>query len=209
MENAIANFQMKIAKISRKILSFFFEIEIKGIENIQNLSGPIIIAPMHKTYIDHFFLIAELAKTKSLLPIRTMTRYDFLEKPFLSSFLKKGGAFPNSAMSYRASLRILSGGGVVLIYPEGGTYKEPGIREFRPGLSHLAMQTKVYVLPVAFQGLEHFLVKRMIFNPLTYVRPRKKVSIIFGRLFRNDENFSGEKFSEEIRKRMLFLYTYK
>ena len=60
-----------LSLVSRFTLgAMFFSIEAKNRENIVNLSGPLIVTPNHKTYFDHFFVLANLPLNSKLLPAR-------------------------------------------------------------------------------------------------------------------------------------------
>ena len=88
------------------LLHFFYRIEIRGLENVRNLAGPLIIAANHKTLFDGFLIGVVLpwgARFK-LFPLRFMIEnlrfrgkvLEFLRKlGLMSLFSFLVGGFPS------------------------------------------------------------------------------------------------------------------
>lgn len=142
--------------------------------------GPAIIAPNHFSAMDHFFCGIYLRRR-----VRFMAKSQ-LFKGALAPILQHGGAFPvrrgqRDEQAIETALSLLRGGGVVVIYPEGGRSRSGSIGEHaRPGVGRLALATGAPVIPVAIHGSASVRAwKRLRFPRVTvaYGRP-----LSFGRL---------------------------
>ncbi|MHB1538528.1 MAG: lysophospholipid acyltransferase family protein [Solirubrobacteraceae bacterium] len=115
-------------------------------------SGAVIIAPNHFSAMDHFFCGIYVRRR-----VRFMAKSQ-LFKGLLSPVLIHAGAFPvrrgqRDEQSIETALAILRGGGVVVIYPEGGRSRTREIgRRARPGVGRLALESGAPVIPVAIGG---------------------------------------------------------
>ena len=115
-------------------------------------SGPAIIAPNHFSAMDHFFCGIYVRRR-----VRFMAKSQ-LFKGALGSALMHLGAFPvrrgqRDEEAIATALQILRGGGVIVIYPEGGRSRTREIgRRARPGVGRLALQSGAPVIPVAIAG---------------------------------------------------------
>lgn len=173
-----------LSLISRFTLgALFFRIEAKNKENILNLSGPLIVTPNHKTFVDHFFVLANLPFNSKLLPARGIA-IDYLFKiPILGWILKNLlGAYPTYKgqgldISLRDPLKILLKGHVVGIYPEGGIRFRPGVHPVKIGAAYLAVKSKAPILPVAITGAEYFSFKTFLFG-------QRRIKVIFGQPYK-------------------------
>jgi 1-acyl-sn-glycerol-3-phosphate acyltransferase len=121
-----------------------------GTENVPN--GPVILAPNHASFMDHFFTGAFIRR-----------RVQFMGKSQLFTGLGEwifshGGVFPvrrghHDEEAFITAFRILARGGAVVMYCEGGRSRTGKIaEEARPGLGRLALESGVPVVPVAILG---------------------------------------------------------
>ncbi len=115
-------------------------------------SGAAIIAPNHFSAMDHFFCGIYLRRR-----VRFMAKSQLFTGP-LAAVIEHAGAFPvrrgrRDEQSMQTALRILRGGGVIVIYPEGGRSRGSQIGEqARPGVGRLALESGAPVVPVAICG---------------------------------------------------------
>jgi 1-acyl-sn-glycerol-3-phosphate acyltransferase len=168
----------------------FFDLESKGLKNIP-ASGPIVITPNHKSFFDHFFILASLPLTSHLIPARFMAADWLFKIPFsqggliIRYLLLWGGAYPTHRgrgldVSLRDPLRVLQNPKirrrVVVIYPEGGIRFRQGIHEVKIGAAYLAQKSKAQVSPVAICGIEYLSLKSFFFG-------KRHVRVVFGEPF--------------------------
>jgi 1-acyl-sn-glycerol-3-phosphate acyltransferase len=145
-----------------------------GTEYVPN--GPVILAPNHASFMDHFFTGAFIRR-----------RVQFMGKSQLFKgigawIFSHGGVFPvrrgyHDEETFITAFRILARGGAVVMYCEGGRSRTGKIAdEARPGIGRLALQAGVPVVPVAILGSYQVRNWKRLQFP--------KVTVQFGRPFR-------------------------
>ena len=183
----------------------FFRLSVKNKEALDALQGPIIITPNHKSYVDHFFILAALPFGSKLLPVRAMAADWLFDVPVVGWSLKnllgayrikKGRGLP---VSLREPLKVLAKGGAVAVYPEGEIRFRPGVYEVKIGAAFLAQKSGALVLPVAIKGIEYLSWKAFFFG-------RRKVEVIFGEPFHIDPAKELTEISNKIRQKIADLY---
>src|SRR5437764_4368597 len=121
-----------------------------GSENVP--SGPVILAPNHASFMDHFFTGAFIRR-----------RVQFMGKSQLFKgiggwIFSHGGVFPvrrghHDEEAFTTAFKVLDRGGAVVMYCEGGRSRTGKIAdEARPGIGRLALESGVPVVPVAILG---------------------------------------------------------
>ena len=137
-----------------------------GTENVPE-RGAAILAPNHFSNFDHFFLGLFIRRQVQFMAKSQLYRFpiDFI--------LSHGGTFPvmrgrHDEPAFVTAHLILSKGGVVGMYGEGGRSREKQLREPKPGLGRLALESGVPVTPVAIHGSQDVReVKRLKFPKVT------------------------------------------
>jgi 1-acyl-sn-glycerol-3-phosphate acyltransferase len=115
-------------------------------------SGPVILAPNHFSFFDHFFLAAALRRK-----VRFMAKSQMF-KPPLQFIYDHGGVFPvrrgmQDEEAFITANTILRRQGCVAMYCEGGRSRTGELSErAKPGIGKLALQTGAPVVPVAIYG---------------------------------------------------------
>jgi 1-acyl-sn-glycerol-3-phosphate acyltransferase len=121
-----------------------------GSERVPN--GPVILAPNHASFMDHFFTGAFIRR-----------RVQFMGKSQLFKgvgawIFSHGGVFPvrrgqQDEEAFITAFRILERGGAVVMYCEGGRSRTGKIADdARPGIGRLALESGAPVVPVAVLG---------------------------------------------------------
>jgi 1-acyl-sn-glycerol-3-phosphate acyltransferase len=121
-----------------------------GSERVPN--GPVILAPNHASFMDHFFAGAFIRR-----------RIHFMGKSQLFKGIgawvfSHGGVFPvrrgyHDEEAFTTAFRILDRGGAIVMYCEGGRSRTGKLAgEARPGIGRLALESGVPVVPVAILG---------------------------------------------------------
>lgn len=186
--------QKLLQLFSRLILPLFFKIEIKNQERARIVARPLIILANHKSDADHLILAASLPKNTSLFPIRPIAKAPLFEhlRGLNGKFLEALGAIPHTKTL--RTIKILKNGGIILIYPEGGIRKSPGIHDLEDGTAFLAIKTHAWILPIAISGLDDFPLSFLL-NPINIFRKRR-VTVSFGepflgRVFKNTTDLTS------------------
>lgn len=184
----------------------FFRLRFVGIGAVKKLRRPVILAPNHKAYVDHFFIAAALLFNFRILPMRTITtdwayRVPAIKLGFLLPVaLGLLGAFPErGGMGLLTALRTIREEQSVAVYPEGIAWPETGIAEVQKGAAWLAQKTGAPILPAAIKGIEHFGGREFFFG-------KREIIVSFGSPFRIGPSDSLEKASQKIKSAIEELY---
>jgi 1-acyl-sn-glycerol-3-phosphate acyltransferase len=115
-------------------------------------SGPVILAPNHFSFMDHFFLGCSIRRK-----VRFMAKSQLFKRP-MQWIYTHGGVFPvrrghRDDEWFVTAETILRGGGCVGMYPEGGRARDGQLAaSAKPGIGRLALETGAPVVPVAIFG---------------------------------------------------------
>jgi len=115
-------------------------------------SGPVILAPNHSSFMDHFLIGASIRRK-----VQFMAKSQ-LFKPPMQFIYTHGGVFPvrrghRDDDTFVTALRVLDGGGCVAMYCEGGRSRTGRIGETaRPGIGRLALESGATIVPIAVYG---------------------------------------------------------
>lgn len=140
------------------IPSFFGEIEVSGQENIPR-QGPVILAPTHRSRWDAILVPYAAGRLATGRDLRYMVTSDEI-KGLQGWFIKRLGGFPvnprqPSIGSFRHSIKLLSHGEMLVIFPEGDIIREVPVQPLKPGLARIALQAqsqinqKIKIVPVS------------------------------------------------------------
>ncbi len=133
-------------------------ITVIGGENIPE-TGPIILAPNHRAYMDPPYLSMV---TKRQLHL--MAKDQLFRIPVFGPYIKAMGAFPvKRGVADRGAIRQaiaeLKAGRVMGIFPEG-TRADPGtLLPAEKGFALIAKQTGIPIVPIALEGTDKVLPK--------------------------------------------------
>lgn len=151
-------------------LRFFFvvfcDLRVKGLENITNSKGPMIIASNHVSELDPLLIVAGFPFFSKQLPLYFVSRErEFYQKRKVALFY--GGTFFRMMGAYRAyvglkdyeralrhHIEIIEKGHNVCIFPTGRRCPVNEEVQARGGVSFLAQRTCAPILPVLIQGAE-------------------------------------------------------
>jgi 1-acyl-sn-glycerol-3-phosphate acyltransferase len=136
------------------VLRGWFRVRIVGTEQIPE-TGPAIIAPNHKNFLDAFFV--GLATHRH---VRFMAKIELFKGPLRGLFLRLG-AFPvrrgeADTEAVETARVILAGGGLVVVFPEGTRVQQPdALGSPHHGAGRLALETGAPIIPAAITGTSH------------------------------------------------------
>jgi 1-acyl-sn-glycerol-3-phosphate acyltransferase len=115
--------------------------------------GPVILAPNHFSFLDHFFLAVYLRRK-----VQFMGKSQLFKIP-MQWIYSPGGVFPirrgqRDAEAFKTAHAVLERGDIVVMYAEGGRSRSGELGQPRPGLGRLALESGVPVVPTAIYGSE-------------------------------------------------------
>jgi 1-acyl-sn-glycerol-3-phosphate acyltransferase len=122
-----------------------------GSENVPG--GPVILAPNHASFMDHFFTGAFIRRR-----VQFMAKSQLFGRGLAQWIFSHGGVFPvrrgaQDEEAFTSAFQILERGGAIGMYCEGGRSRTGQMaEEARPGIGRLALQSGAPVVPVAILG---------------------------------------------------------
>jgi 1-acyl-sn-glycerol-3-phosphate acyltransferase len=132
----------------------FFRAQCISSEKVPQ-TGPVILAPNHFSFMDHFFLGAFIRRK-----VRFMAKSQLFTRP-LQFIYTHGGVFPvrrgfRDEEAFLTAHTILARDGCVAMYCEGGRSRTGKLAERpKPGIGRLALESGAAIVPVAIHGSSH------------------------------------------------------
>jgi 1-acyl-sn-glycerol-3-phosphate acyltransferase len=129
----------------------FFRARGSGAEHVP-VTGPVILAPNHFSFMDHFFVGAFVRRRVCFMAKSQLFR------PPLQWIYTHGGVFPvrrgyQDEEAFVTAQRILERAGAIVMYCEGGRSRTGEISpKPKRGIGRLALESGVPVVPVAIHG---------------------------------------------------------
>ncbi len=169
-----------IRSLGFAISKIVWRIKFHGLENIpHDLSGGLIIAPNHQTYIDPLWIVQ---------PVNRQFRFMAWDKAFtwfgIGSLIRYLGAFPvniehGDKEAYQKAVEVLREGATLMIFPEGSRELADGkLLDFKTGAVRMAIEAKVPILPVTLRGAN-----RVWSRGKRFPRPFRKIEVFYHPLF--------------------------
>jgi 1-acyl-sn-glycerol-3-phosphate acyltransferase len=118
-------------------------------------TGPVILAPNHFSFMDHFFAGAFIRRR-----VRFMAKSQLFVPP-MQFIYTHGGVFPvrrgyQDEDAFITANSILERGGAIVMYCEGGRSRTGELSELpKRGIGRLALESGAPVVPVAIHGSSH------------------------------------------------------
>jgi len=132
----------------------FFRCRSRGAEKVLT-EGPVILAPNHFSFMDHFFVGAFIRRR-----VRFMAKSQLFVPP-MQWIYTHGGVFPvrrgyQDGEAFVTARGILERGGAIVMYCEGGRSRTGELsQQPRRGIGRLALESGAPVVPVAIHGSSH------------------------------------------------------
>jgi 1-acyl-sn-glycerol-3-phosphate acyltransferase len=116
-------------------------------------AGPVIIAPNHFSFLDHFFVAVYLRRK-----VHFMAKSQLFKRP-LQFIFTHGGVFPvrrghQDNEAFVTAETVLARGDIVVMYAEAGRSRSGELGKPRHGLGRLALESGAPVVPTAIAGTE-------------------------------------------------------
>jgi len=131
--------------------------DINGLGNVPK-RGNFILASNHLSHMD-WFMSGYIATPRKFTFIAQVDQYTGFKKLWRNIIYLWGGIIPINRKSdeskkkaVETAIKMLKEGYCVVIYPEGGRAYDGVMRDFKPGVGKLHIETGVPVLPIALKG---------------------------------------------------------
>jgi len=164
--------------LCQSVSRILFHVSVKGREHIPK-SGPFIAASNHTSFSDPP-LIGSLIKRE----LAFLAKDELFHKIILKDLIKKLNSFPvkrgeSNVSSVKTCIRILLEQKMpVLIFPEGTRIKTGQLGIPERGISFIAAQTKVPILPIYVENGEYLLDCALF---------RKRLKVRFGEIIQYED----------------------
>lgn len=125
-----------------------------GSANVPN--GPVILAPNHASFMDHFFTGAFVRRR-----VQFMAKSQLFQPGLPAWIFSHGGVFPvrrgqQDEEGFITAFRVLERGGAIGMYCEGGRSRTGHVADrAKPGIGRLALESGAPVVPIAILGSHH------------------------------------------------------
>jgi 1-acyl-sn-glycerol-3-phosphate acyltransferase len=143
-------------RLAQRLLTLTFKLRIRGAEHLP-ATGPVLLAGNHTGFLDGPIVMIMLPRPSAILVKSEIYKGPL---PLILNFARQipvhRGTPDRTAL--QAGLRVLAGGGVLGMFPEGtrGTGQLTAIQH---GIGYLALQGKCPVVPVVCRGTAEALPK--------------------------------------------------
>ena len=147
------------------LLALLCPTRARGLENLENLSGPLLFSANHTSHLDTLLVLKVLPRRyRWRLSLAAAADYWFAN-PLLGSLTALLiNSFPmarqgNARPSMEHTMDLIDRGWSVLIFPEGTRSLSGEMQPFKPGVGLLAVELGVPVVPIHLRGLYAILPK--------------------------------------------------
>jgi 1-acyl-sn-glycerol-3-phosphate acyltransferase len=145
-------------------------------------AGPLIVAANHASSADPP-IIGAFLNGKLDRPLNWLGKRELLEAPVIGWAMRQAAIHPVDRRAadvdaFRTALRILDGGNVLAVFPEGTRSRDGALQEARDGAAVLALRSGAAILPIGIADSDRFW-------PRGSLLPRfgRQVTIHFGKPF--------------------------
>ncbi len=158
----------------RLIFATYFRWRVSGVENVP-LTGPVILASNHSSYIDPPLIGSGLPRD-----IHYLARESLFRQPFLRWALPRVNVVPvdrdgAGAKGLKQILDRLLGGAGIILFPEGTRSPDGNLQPARAGIGLTVIKSTAPVVPVRVFGTFEAYGRHRKFP-----KPRR-VSVVYGR----------------------------
>ncbi len=145
---------------------YFGRITIKGQEHIPQ-TGPVIIAPTHRSRWDALMIPYAVGRIVSGRDVRFMVTSSEITG-IQGWFIRRMGGFPvdikrPGASSLEHSVEVLKQGEMLVIFPEGGIFRDKEVHPLKRGVARIALEVEsqqpgcgMKILPVTIEYSQPF-----------------------------------------------------
>ena len=189
------------------IARLFARVQVRGLENLDHVSGPVVFAANHQSHMDVPVILSVLpgswrARIAPAMAKEFFKAHFFPEgfsrrrvltnrlNYYLAAFFFNTFPLPQREAGARQTLRyigeVTGAGYSVLIFPEGVRTTQGEINPFRGGIGMIGSRLELPVIPVRLEGVD-----RVLHTRWKMAKPGR-VSVTFGRPMR----LSGDNYAE-------------
>jgi len=162
-----------VRMIVKRYLDLMYGVKIKGLENMENVKGNMIIIANHTSFLDAVLLWTYMPGKFSFAVNTFITRLWYV-KPVLH-LVKYFPIDPTSPMGVKSIIEEVRKGNRVVIFPEGRITTTGALMKIYPGPAMIADKSSAQILPVYIEGSQYSVFSR--FGTKLKTRPQSKITI--------------------------------
>ena len=187
---------------------YFKRIVVTGLEKLPDRGPAIIVANHPNTLMDPLLIAAEVKQRIGFVANAGLFRNRLLTAMFryfhvIPIFRKKDvapGEKPDNTQAFAQCHAYLAQGGTFLIFPEGSSYYEINLREFKTGTARIALSYagagEILIVPIALDYSDAIQFRSMV--RVTVGKPI--MASAYREAYRHNETEAVEALTSEIRK---------
>jgi 1-acyl-sn-glycerol-3-phosphate acyltransferase len=135
------------------VLGVLFRMRVTSAANIP-AQGPLVVVANHESFLDGFVVAAVFRQRR----LTFLSAPYLFGRPLVGPFLRLIGALPahrqgSEVASLREAIRVLEGGGTVVVFPGGGISRT----EVHGGAIFLAIKARAPLIPLRITGTKEAL----------------------------------------------------
>jgi 1-acyl-sn-glycerol-3-phosphate acyltransferase len=135
----------------RVILRLAWRLEGRGVQHVPR-AGPVLLVANHSSLLDPPFVGGATPR-----PVSFLAKAELFRIPLFGRLIRALNAHPvrregGDPAALRAALRVLEGGGTLLVFPEGTRGPEGALRPGKAGAGMLAVLSGAPVVPTYVRG---------------------------------------------------------
>jgi len=146
---------------------YFRRLEVIGQENLPT-TGPVILAPTHRAWWDSVLVAYATGRLATGRDLRFMVSINEINKGIQGWFIRRLGGFPvdperPAIAPLRYGVELLKQGEMLVIFPEGGYFRDGFLHPLKPGLARIAFSAEsshpelgIKVVPIAIHYSQAF-----------------------------------------------------
>jgi 1-acyl-sn-glycerol-3-phosphate acyltransferase len=133
------------------LMRMLFRLEARGTEHVPR-TGPLLLVANHSSVLD-----PPLVGGMAPRPLTFLAKAELFDIPLFGALIRGVNAHPlrregADSAALRTALRVLDGGGALLVFPEGTRGPEGVLREPKAGAAMLAILSGAPVVPAYIKG---------------------------------------------------------
>ncbi len=157
-----------VVGVSRPVVAALLRLRLDGVLPAR---GPLIVAPNHISYLDPVALGVTLHRLGR--PPWFLVTPALVELPVLGRVMSRGGCIGAGTRAVSVAAELLSGGELVVVYPEGHIAPVGAQMRAKAGIGLLARLSGAPVLPVGQWGMQRMPRRRDVLR-------RRSAAMVFG-----------------------------
>lgn len=131
-------------------------------------TGPVLIVANHRSFLDPFLIGTLLPAGR---PLNFMGKAELFARPRAGWYVSRCGCFPvrrgeSDPEALETARRVLTGGGVLVIFPEGTRLRAGGLGKPKRGAFRMAIETGATVVPVCVLDADKVRRAKVVVRPV-------------------------------------------